>query len=216
MKTADNEESRIKAINEKITGWKNEGYNVDELENKIKDVEVQIPQAEVKPSIFTHSRSRYMLGAVIIFVIITVITGAIIGSVGLTGSLFVGGSEEPEHADYIIEWINGCYVIKHKDTNTMIGEYSPQEFAELDVKAVPIPPLETATMTYPIYSVKVPDITDKIFFIDPDDLIYVHDPGDFTVPYEPPFVYIPDDLIAIPYDPPFTIIPPPIIITPDQ
>lgn len=134
-----------------------------------------------------------------------VITGSL--NVDISGRLFFGESEETEleNAEYIVEWINGCYIIKHKDTNTLIGSYSPQEFAELDIKAIPIPPLETATMAYPIYSVKIPDITDQIFFIDPDDLIYVRDPDDLTVPYEPPFVYIPDDPVAIPYDPPESI-----------
>jgi len=182
--------------------------------------------------------------AVMFFIVIIgilVVTGVLTGrlNIDITGNVFFGKTEETEQkltfdtsgnglqvntyipeniedVDYIVEWRNGCYIIKHKSTNTLIGEYSPQEFAELDIKAVPLPPLETATVDYRIYSIKVPDINNQIFFLDPDDLIYVPNPSDFTVPYNPPFVYIPDDPIAFPYDPPFMIIPPPIIITPDQ
>jgi hypothetical protein len=70
-----NEESRLNQLKEKIRKWKQEGYNVDELESKIKDVKIQTSQIEVKSSIPSVRKPKYeyILGAIALFVIIAVI-----------------------------------------------------------------------------------------------------------------------------------------------
>ena len=44
MKTISDEESRLESMKGKVRKWKEEGYKVDELEGKIKDVTIQTPQ----------------------------------------------------------------------------------------------------------------------------------------------------------------------------
>jgi len=79
MKTISDDESRLKPLKKKIRRWKKEGYNVEELESKIDNVETQSLQNEVQPSIspVRSPRTGYILGTIAFFVIITIIAGGI-------------------------------------------------------------------------------------------------------------------------------------------
>jgi len=79
--TMADEKTRLNQLTEKIRGWKEEGYKVDELESKIKDIEIQTPHIEAKPSIppIREPKYGYVLGVIALFVILAVIAGGIYG-----------------------------------------------------------------------------------------------------------------------------------------